>query len=123
MSTREDSIARLKALKELVDEMDGALETLQQPFDDANDLDVFKHKIIGLSMGHIPKDYIGIFNDISEPFFYMDAPEGALWRRIARRFVMQRMFPFAIEKISRRAKEDLREGVSVEVAGEDEWTS
>ena len=75
------------------------------------------------SLGVVPEDYTHFFNAITEPFFYMDNPEGKLFRRMVKRYVMLRVLPPAVQKISQRAKEDLKEAIDLDVAEEErtEW--
>lgn len=120
--SREDAIARLKALRDLFADHDKILTDLDQPLTNANDLDSLQHKIMTYSMGIVPKDYNRFFNAVTEPFFYMDTPEGKLFRRMVKRYILWRVLPPAVQKISQRAKEDLKEGIDLDVAKEGKKT-
>lgn len=120
--SRVDAIARLKALRDLFKDHDSILTDLDEPLADAGDLDRLQHKIMTYSMGIVPKDYNRFFNAITEPFFYMDTPEGKLFRRMVKRYILWRVLPPAVQKISQRAKEDLKEGIDLDVAKEGKRT-
>ena len=121
--SREDAIARLKALNDLYKDHDKILTDLDEPLADAADLDRLQHRIMTYSLGIVPEDHTHFFNAVTEPFLYMDSPEGELFRRLVKRYVLWRVLPPAVRKISQRAKEDLKEGIDLDVAedGERKW--
>lgn len=121
--SREDAIARLKALRDLFKDHDKILTDLDEPLTNAGDLDQLQHKIMTYSMGIVPEDFNHFFNPVTEPFFYMDNPEGRLFRRVVKRYILWRVLPPAVRKISQRAKEDLKERIDLDVAeeGERKW--
>lgn len=121
--SRSDAIARLKALNDLFKDHDGILSDLDTHLDNARDLDKLQHRIMTYSLGVVPEDYTHFFNAVTEPFFFMDSPEGELFRRMVKRYLTWRVLPPAVRKISQRAKEDLKEAIDLDVAeeGEKEW--